>query len=286
MKLKLSLILFFLSILSYGQTRSCQTVLLYPQGQAAQASVSNGLSGMEDMKPHGYLRNVSDSARFDIYLPEENSGIMVVVCPGGGYGEISTLNEGSRAAAWFNSHGVAAAVLTYRLPNGHDTVPLEDVQRTFRYCRTHASEMGVHTIGIFGASAGGHLAATASTLYADAVTRPDFTILFYPVITLEDGLTDPGTRRRLIGEHPDPEMVIRYSPHMNVTPDTPECYVIVSGDDAIVPPVNSNLYADALAAAGVAAELHILPDGGHGWGFTKGSPELEASMAPWIMRRK
>lgn len=273
------------SLVCIAQTRSKTTVLLYPEGQLGHAEYVNGLSGPEDMQPHGYLRNVSDSARFDVYLPESNSGVMVVICPGGGYGEISTINEGAKAAEWFNSHGVAAAVLTYRLPNGHCEVPLEDVQRTFHYCRDHASEFGVHTIGIFGASAGGHLAATASVYYKDVQTRPDFTVLFYPVITLHEDLTDPGTRRRLVGESPSPEQVDKYSLDIQVDSNTPSCYIILSADDSIVPVRNSYLYEDALRRSGVPVEIHLLEEGGHGWGFNRAPAELESSLGPWLKRR-
>lgn len=285
MRLHIAVALLFLSSVSFGQTRSRQTVLLYPEGQEGHADVVNGISGFEEQRPYGFLSNISDSARFEIFLPEQNSGIMVVLCPGGGYGEISAYIEGSCAAEWFNRHGVAAAVLIYRLPNGHDTVPLEDVHRTILYCRDHAAEMGIHTLGIFGGSAGGHLAASASTLFTDAQTRPDFTILFYPVITMEEALTDAGTRRRLIGENPADVMVEKYSPQLQVSSDTPPCYVIVSEDDPIVPPENSRMYVSALEACGVPAELHVLPDGGHGWGFSKGYPELEKSLAPWVLSR-
>ena len=147
---------------------------------------SNGLTGPETINESGHLINVSDLARMDLYFPENPNGQMVLVCPGGGYVKVSTFGEGQYVADWMLSKGITVAVLKYRLPAGHWNVPLEDVHNAFRYCRANAGKWSIRQIGVIGFSAGGHLAACASNLYVDAFTRPDFSILIYPVISLSE----------------------------------------------------------------------------------------------------
>ena len=147
---------------------------------------ANGLEGAEKIKPNGNLGNISNLARFDLYFPKKPNGQMVVVCPGGGYGIVSSYNEGLYVADWMLSKGITVAVVKYRLPNGNRYIPLTDVQNTFRYCRKHAEEWGVKQIGVMGFSAGGHLAASVTNLWNDDITRPDFSVLIYPVISPRD----------------------------------------------------------------------------------------------------
>ena len=254
-----------------------QIVRLYPEGQGVDKgivedgiAVTQGPGCANELKvaqswDGPLLRRVSDPW-LRIYLPEENTtGQMVVICPGGAYALLSTVTEGELAARWLNERGIAACVVWYRMPNRHDQVPLTDVQNAFRYCRYHAPEWGVEQIGIMGFSAGGHLAASASTLFTDEGTRPDFSILFYPVITMEASLTHEGTMKNLTGGNP--ELVERYSLEKLVTPRTPPTLLAVSNNDAAVSPENSARYLRALKASGVPGELHVFPTGGHGWGF-------------------
>ena len=124
---------------------------------------------------------------------------MILICPGGGYNELMFRSEGTYAAQLLTRKGYSVGIVCYRMPTGHAEIPLTDVQNAFRYCRHHAGEWGITQIGIMGMSAGGHLAATASTLYTDAVTRPDFTILFYPVVSAGPGLIHRGSFRKLTG---------------------------------------------------------------------------------------
>lgn len=258
-----------LSLLLSAFIALSDVVLLYPQGQDSAAGCpveSNGLTGPETMTDHGYIRNIGDSARLEIYLPRRCNGLMVVNCPGGGYWENSSFNEGSRAAEWFVSQGVAVCNLIYRLPNGHHIVPLTDVRNAFRYCRSHAQEWGVSRIGVVGYSAGGHLAASAATMFTDTLTRPDFAVLLYPVITMEDGLTDQGTMKRLTCC--DPDLRELYSIENRVGPQTPPTILFHSLDDRLVPVENSRRYHAAMLAAGADSQLHEFPSGGHGWGFT------------------
>ena len=236
---------------------------------------SNGLSGSETINEKGSLKNVSDLARVDLYFPKKPNGQMVVVCPGGGYVKLSTYGEGQYVADWMLSKGITVAVVKHRLPNGHWTTPLEDVQNAFRYCRAHADEWKVRQIGVIGFSAGGHLAASASTLYIDKTTRPDFCILIYPVITFNYDLYQSGSRPSLLGpdekwkDNPQKfnELVKYYSLENQVTSDTPPTFLAHCTDDKTLS-INSLLYYNQLAKNNVYAELHIWPEGGHGWGFS------------------
>lgn len=258
------------------------TLKLYPQGQESDTGIvengvavtlgpgeSNGISGGERSMRSGWIFNIGDSARMDIYLPgkEQNpNGQMVVVIPGGGYQFVSAGNEGQQVAKWLTERGIAACVVKYRLPNRHKQVPLTDVQNAFRYCRAHAGEWGVNQIGIIGFSAGGHLAAYASNFFSDSITRPDFSILVYPVITLERGITHEGTRQLLVGE--DEDLIRAYSMENRVTANTPPTLLLLSADDTTVPPVSSLRYFEKLNVNHVMVQMCIFPSGGHGYGFT------------------
>lgn len=235
---------------------------------------SNGLTGPETIDDKGTLKNVSDLARVDLYFPENPNGQMVVVCPGGGYTKLSTYKEGQYVAGWMMSKGISVAVVKHRLPDGHWNVPLEDVQNAFRYCRAHAEQWNVQQIGVIGFSAGGHLAACASNLYVDAVTRPDFSILIYPVITFDYNIYRSGTRPSLIGpdekwvgqEEKLNELAEYYSMEKRVGPDTPQTFISHSTNDKTLVD-NSLLYYKSLITHKVPVEMHIWKSGGHGWGF-------------------
>lgn len=132
--------------------------------------------------------------------------------------------------------------------------------------REKAPELGVEKIGIMGSSAGGHLASTAATHF-DSETRPDFQILFYPVVTMDKKLTHGGSRDNLLGKNPSAELVEKYSNEKQVTPQTPPAFIMHSSDDKVVPVENSVNYYLALVKNNVPASLHIYPIGGHGWGY-------------------
>lgn len=288
------------NILMHAQPKSDllpdQTILLYPEGQKAETGLSglmgpsgsNGITDPESTDKHGGISNIGDKARVDLYFPKKGNGQLVVVCPGGGYEYVSSYNEGIYVAEWLLSQGIAAAVVKYRMPEGHSILPLTDVQNVIRYCRNNADEWKIKSIGIMGFSAGGHLAATASNLFTDEITRPDFSILIYPVISMDKGITHMGSRNNLIGKDKKAEDI--YSMENQVSRQTPPTFIVHCSDDKTVPVANSIIYYTQLIENNVSAEMHIFPSGGHGWGFTtKGRDglgyarkEFEESLARWL----
>ena len=207
-----------------------------------------------------------------VYLPEKTNrtGMAVVVCPGGGYSGLAFDHEGIMVAKWLNKEGIAAFILKYRMPNKHKDVPLSDAQQAIRYVRTHAAEYDINTskMGVCGFSAGGHLASTVSTHFVSSgiSTRPDFSILFYPVITMTEA-THGGSRNNLLGDNPSPTDIHIFSNEKQVNANTPPAILLLSDDDKAVIPQNSLLYYEALKQNDVPAALYIFPSGGHGWGF-------------------
>lgn len=233
---------------------------------------NNELSGSDKVERDGdWITNVSVPELY-VYLPEKsiNTGLAVVICPGGGYAGVAINHEGHDFAKWLNSKGIAGIVLKYRMPNKHKQVPLEDAHQAMRYVREHAKELGVNPekVGVAGFSAGGHLAATVSTHYATSgtSTRPDFSILFYPVITMNPA-THGGSQKSLLGDKPSIFDIHVFSNEKQVTSNTPPTILLLSDDDKTVLPVNSTLYYDALKSNNVSATMYVFPEGGHGWGM-------------------
>jgi len=217
------------------------------------------------------------------FFPEKGkvNGTAVIICPGGGYQNLAIKSEGFDVAKEFNKIGVTAFVLKYRLPSDlimtDKTIgPLQDAQEAMLIVRSHAAEWGINPakVGIMGFSAGGHLASTAGTHFTNVVVedkahlgvRPDFMILMYPVITFGDW-AHKGSRNNLIGKDASQELVDLYSNEKQVTANTPITFMVQAADDKTVPVQNSLMMYDALLKAGIKAEMHIFPEGGHGFGL-------------------
>ncbi len=219
---------------------------------------------------HVYGKSIEtdiDGAALTVYIPDSvpvNKAVLIL--PGGGYSHLAMQHEGTDWTGWFNDRGVIAAVLAYPMPEGDCERPITSVARALAFMRDSVIAGDSIQLGIMGSSAGGHLASTAAT-HLPVQDRPDFQILFYPVITMEQSLTHAGSRDRLLGRNPGDDAVKRFSNHLRVDSDTPRAFIALSGDDGAVPPANSLQYFTALQANGVPASLHVYPTGGHGWGF-------------------
>ena len=232
-----------------------------------------------------------DKPTITAYIPAANpTKTAVVIAPGGGYQHLSMVKEGSDVAAWLNARGVAAFVLKYRLGmKYHNPIELGDAQRAIRTVRANAAQYGIAPdhIGMWGFSAGGHLTASAGTMFdagnasaADPIeqqsSRPDFLILAYPVITMLDPYVHKGSRLYLLGDAPTQAQEEAMSPELHVTAQTPPTFLFTTTDDHTVPVLNSVMFYTALVKAGVPAEMHIFQHGGHGSGLAPASvnPQL------------
>lgn len=248
------------------------------------------------------IRDTSDAIRIsevdeptiEVFLPSKKfkNGETVVICPGGGYRILAYDKEGTDIAKWFNSKGISAVVLKYRLPHSVNNIegrlsPFLDAQRALRLTRYHAREWGIdpNKIGIMGFSAGGHLASTLGTHYDEDIfitdkidsveSRPDFMILMYPVITFNEPNNHSGSRNRLLGESKNLELINYYSNELHITKDTPPTFLVHAEDDSAVPVENSFMFYESLKNEGVPAEMHIFSEGGHGFGLALGKGKLE-----------
>ena len=287
MKKTLVAILLMILTAAFSQAAEHPTVLLWP----------NGAPGALGNAPE-------DQPTLTIYLPDPGKAVRtgVVVCPGGGYVHLAMQKEGFDIAEWLNSMGIAAFVLKYRLgPRYHHPIEMWDGQRAMRYVRYHAREYGVDPsrIGIWGFSAGGHLASTVGTHFdngkagapdpIDRVScRPDFMVLSYPVVTMLDPYVHKGSRRALLGDNPDPKMVRYLSNELQVTPQTPPTFLFSTDDDTTVPCENSIQFFLALRKNHVPAEMHIFEPGPHGVGLAPTHSALSiwpTLLANWFRTR-
>ena len=215
-------------------------------------------------------------------------GTAAIICPGGAYLRLAVGPEGADVARWLNSLGVTAFVLKYRLSEYGQPAPLRDVARAVRLVRDGAARFGVRPdrIGVVGFSAGGHVAACAATLYdapearmdtaLDRLSaRPDFAVLVYPVISMQEGLAHAESRQALLGAHPSPELVRHWSADLQVAPGNPPVFLVHSLGDKSVPAEHSLRFAQALRAAGVPVELHLFEKGSHAFGLGTGAGPVD-----------
>ena len=233
-------------------------------------------------------------AQMVCFLPEKPSGKAIVGVPGGGYSMLSNTHEGYLASEWLNKRGISYFVVNYRLPNGDRTLPMGDVQKGIRIVRDSAAVWNIHPrdVGIMGFSAGGHLASVIST-HSDYEVRPDFTILFYPVISMDEKVTHKYSCRNFLGEEgqKDKDLVRRFSTQNAVKRHlTPPALIISANDDRLVPFVTNGLaYYTAMRKAGNECTMHVYPTGDHGFGFGhwfKYHDQLLADLGNWLDNRQ
>jgi len=277
-----SLLFLFFSMMIINSTYSQTTIPLYkdvPNSKPAADYKEKSDTGSDEV-----IRISKVSVpEITIFQPEKNSGRnpAVIICPGGGYSILAYNLEGTTVAKIFNSWGVTGIVLKYRLPSDEimkdkSVGPIEDAQRAIQYVRENASQLNIdpQKIGIMGFSAGGNLAATASTHFdKDYISnpnhislRPDFSILAYPVISMLNSLTHKGSQENLLGKNPSGNLMKNFSNELHVTEYTPPTFLVLAGDDNTVNPENSIKYYEALLKNHVPAEMHIYQNGGHGFG--------------------
>ena len=222
-----------------------------------------------DGRPTYVSSDANDTAKVRVYLPEEKmaTGRAVVICPGGGYVGLAIGHEGYDWGEFFQSQGIAAVVLKYRFPRGNPNVPISDAENALKLVRRHAEAWKINSndVGIMGSSAGGHLAATIATTAPDGA-KPNFQILFYPVISMMEGYGHAGSLHHLLGNLPSESDQRKYSADMNVSHTTPRAFIVLSDDDDVVPSANGVNYYLALNKNGVRSSLHVFPSGGHGCG--------------------
>lgn len=243
----------------------------------------------------------STNPTLEIFLPEnaEKPTAAVVICPGGGYAVQVYQKEGTEIAKAYNQQGIAAFVLKYRIPNDatmkdKSIGSLQDAQQAIKRVREHASKWKVdpEKVGIMGFSAGGHLASTAGTHFKKSYIpnpegtslRPDFVILIYPVISMLEEITHTGSRKNLLGENPDASRVELFSNELQIDEDTPPTWLTHAGDDKAVPVANSIRFYEALIKHRVPAEMHLYPEGGHGFVLKSAAEKWMQQVFDWMKR--
>lgn len=266
-------------------------------------------SSEKEIKENGnilWIRQVQEPS-IEVYLPvkQASTGQAVLICPGGGYEGLAYDWEGTQIAKWLNTQGIAGIVLKYRLPNSASVktsyeAPLQDAKRAIRLIRSHADEWNIdkNEVGVMGFSAGGHLASTLGTHFNAEETvpqdsirsisaRPDFMILVYPVITMKKEFTHMGSRNSLLDKNPSEALVEEFSNEERVQIDTPPTFLIHATDDEVVPVENSIQFYRALVNKYIDAEMHIYPEGGHGFALALDKGYLQTwteRLSDWLQR--
>lgn len=282
-----------LGSIAMSQLPTSELISLWPEGKVPLATTATKI----------------DKPQLTLHKADKPNGAAVVICPGGGYGNLAMDHEGTQVAEYFNKLGVHAFVLEYRIakgerkgPLGH--APMLDVNRAIRMVRSKAKDLSIDPkrVGLMGFSAGGHLASTGGTHFDDGLLkdrtddidmvgcRPDFLILGYPVITMEPGVTHGGTRMNLLGKEPDAKDVEYFSNEKRVTKETPPTFIFHTDEDTAVLPENAIRFYMALKKAKVPAELHIYEKGQHGVGInpktkSDGTNAWKDRLTDWLKGR-
>ena len=245
--------------------------------------------------PNGAPYNSSDAedkAELTVFLPDQKkaTGRAIVCCPGGAYSHLAMQHEGTDWQWFFNNQGIALIVLKYRMPHGNFKVPISDAEEAMKTVRRHAKEWNINPkdVGIMGFSAGGHLASTIAT-HSKGEAKPDFQVLFYPVITMVSGFTHKGSHDNFMGKEltkkQQKKMEQEYSSDMQVSRATPRAFIALSDDDQGVMPSNGVNYYLECYRHDVPAALHVYPTGGHGWGYRESFPyhmEMLLELKAWL----
>jgi len=300
MKLMSVLKLFFLLGFVGNLNAQSETIVLWPE-QIPNSINNSEYQEIEEIN-NGLLTRVSKVSipTLTVFLPEENksNGTAVVICPGGGYSHLAMDKEGFKVARWLNTLGITAFVLKYRLPNDDIMInktigPLQDAQEAIRIVRRNAKKYNIdpEKVGVMGFSAGGHLASTLSTHYNDKVyfhdnisAKPNFSILMYPVISMNENITHKGSKNNLLGDSPSEDLIDYYSNEKQIDSLTPPTLLVHSNDDKVVPIDNAVNYYLELRNNGVSAEAHFYEKGGHGFGLgvNETSPHWTAQCEQWL----
>jgi acetyl esterase/lipase len=237
-----------------------------------------------------------DVPTLTIYAPAapQNTGTAIVICPGGGYARLAMDHEGHQVARLLTTRGITGVILKYRLgPRYRHPAMLQDVLQAIRWTRHHAGDLHIKPdrVGVMGFSAGGHLASSAATLFDEGSasaaeplgrvsSRPDFAVLAYPVVAMNESFTHTGSQQNLLGDDPASDLLLRLSTEKQVTPRTPPTFLFHTNEDTGVPAENSVQFYLALRKAGVPAELHIYEKGRHGVGLAP----ADAVLRTWTER--
>ena len=279
-------LMFILGIMIFEADAQQHKLKLWPEGVPGSKANDSYKESFTDSRGRANRVVKVTDPDIAVYLPAKDkaNGTAVLICPGGGYTCLAYDHEGFLVAKWLNENGIAGILMKYRLPSDvvmekKEIGPLQDAQQAMRLIRSHAREWNIDTdkIGVMGFSAGGHLASTLSTQFhrdvykrKDSISaRPDFSVLVYPVVTMNKDFTHMGSRINLIGKNPSEDFVKQYSNELQVTKETPKAFLVHSLDDGAVPIENSLNYYKALKAHGVKGELHVFQQGGHGYGLDK-----------------
>ncbi len=211
------------------------------------------------------------ASNMQVFIPENPSGRALVACPGGGYSHLAMQHEGTDWAEYFNKQGIVYGVLTYRMPKGDRTIPMSDAANAVKMMRDSAAVWGLspYDVGIMGSSAGGHLASTTAT-HGPVCDRPNFQILFYPVISMVEKETHKGSVVNFLGDgRSDEKLAKEFTNYQQVNRhETPRAILFMTADDTAVPIMTNGLpYYNALRKNGIPAAMHVYPEGGHGFGF-------------------
>lgn len=268
-----------------GRTLAALLIAAIAISAGAQKKFEMNLWGGSAPNDNGDSR---DTAKVTVYLPDEKeaTGRAVVICPGGGYSHLAIDKEGHDWAPFYNNMGIAAIVLKYRMPNGNHEVPVSDAEEAMKLVRRNAKAWNVKEdqVGIMGSSAGGHLASTLAT-HSKGEAKPDFQILFYPVITMMPDITHKGSHDSFLGKDAKKKDEKEYSNDAKVSRATPRAFIALCDDDHAVLPANGVNYYTELYRHDVPASLHVYPSGGHGFGMRESfryHTEMELELRAWL----